>query len=134
MIDVSLLLLFSLRIFLSISLFGSPILRIPSLAIHLNREVNDKGFEFNKENQLLPVLATSAKASLEAPSSEEKSSGARHQPLLMRLLAEELQVRHGYANTHTTKHTNHTHDYTQAVIIPQFATLHLWICYSLRRL
>lgn len=39
----------------------SPILRIPTLAIHLDREVS-KGFSFNTETQLLPVLATAVKA------------------------------------------------------------------------
>jgi len=41
-----------------------PILRIPTLAIHLNRESSDK-LEFNKQSHLLPVLATSVKSQLE---------------------------------------------------------------------
>ena len=44
-----------------------PILRIPNLAIHLNREVNDKGFTFNKQTHLLPILATIARTQLNAP-------------------------------------------------------------------
>ena len=44
-----------------------PILRIPNLAIHLNREVNEKGFIFNKQTHLLPVLATVARTQLNAP-------------------------------------------------------------------
>jgi len=39
-------------------------MRIPNLAIHLNREVNDKGFLINKETHLLPVLSTAIKAAL----------------------------------------------------------------------
>ncbi|MCK5519944.1 MAG: M18 family aminopeptidase, partial [Candidatus Marinimicrobia bacterium] len=34
------------------------LLRIPQLAIHLNREVNDKGLKFNKENELTPILCS----------------------------------------------------------------------------
>ncbi|KAL6552440.1 hypothetical protein OROHE_007804 [Orobanche hederae] len=37
-----------------------PIMRIPTLAIHLDREVND-GFKVNKQTHLAPVLATSVK-------------------------------------------------------------------------
>ncbi|KAE8123944.1 hypothetical protein FH972_018859 [Carpinus fangiana] len=37
-----------------------PIMRIPTLAIHLDRGVND-GFEVNTQSHLLPVLATSIK-------------------------------------------------------------------------
>lgn len=40
-----------------------PILRIPTLAIHLNREVAE-GFSFNKETHLLPVLSTAVKDAL----------------------------------------------------------------------
>lgn len=39
----------------------SPILRIPTLAIHLNREVNSDGFKFNAQTHLLPVLSTAIK-------------------------------------------------------------------------
>jgi aspartyl aminopeptidase len=35
--------------------FEKPILRLPNLAIHMNREVNDKGLKFNKQTEL-PLL------------------------------------------------------------------------------
>ena len=50
-----------------------PILRIPNLAIHLNREVNEKGFLFNKQTHLLPVLATVARTQLNAPATSTPS-------------------------------------------------------------
>ena len=36
--------------------FDRPLLRIPQLAIHLNRNVNDQGLVLNKQNHLPPVL------------------------------------------------------------------------------
>ncbi len=60
-----------------------PVLKIPSLAIHLNRSVNDEGFKVNKETHTIPILATVEKA---------LSSGGKHSPLLLKLIAEELNV------------------------------------------
>ncbi|RUS19472.1 aminopeptidase I zinc metalloprotease-domain-containing protein [Endogone sp. FLAS-F59071] len=71
-----------------------PILRIPSLAIHLDRSANE-AFKFNTESQLTPVLATAAKTALTGnPKDEETISGAerKHHPLLIKILAEELEV------------------------------------------
>ncbi|XP_061956948.1 probable aspartyl aminopeptidase [Populus nigra] len=41
-----------------------PILRVPTIAIHLDSNVNSDGFKVNTETQLLPVLATSIKTEL----------------------------------------------------------------------
>mmetsp|Transcript_44910 Transcript_44910/g.74848 ORF Transcript_44910/g.74848 Transcript_44910/m.74848 type:complete len:400 (-) Transcript_44910:270-1469(-) len=62
-----------------------PILRISSLAVHLDRDVNDK-FSPNKQTHLLPVLSTSMKGQL-----EKDSEDTRHHPVLLRILADELQ-------------------------------------------
>ena len=53
-----------------------PVLRIPNLAIHLNREVNEKGFIFNKQTHLLPILATAVKSQLNAPAADAPSASA----------------------------------------------------------
>lgn len=84
-----------------------PILRIPSLAIHLNREVNSKGFEVNSQSHLPPVLASTLKLELNKPSPAAAPTPAnapantpklgcsqdleeRHPPRLLRLVADSL--------------------------------------------
>eukprot|EP00741_Cyanophora_paradoxa_P006059 tig00000981_g5877.t1 len=62
-----------------------PIMRISSLAIHLDREVNE-GFKVNKQTHLLPILSTAIKGQLEKDADE-----SRHHPALLRLLADELK-------------------------------------------
>jgi len=77
-----------------------PILRLPTLAIHLNREVNDKGFIFNKQTHLLPVIATAVAAQLgskdqAAPAKEEGGAPTLndlHHSVLVQLVADELGV------------------------------------------
>ncbi|XP_061366553.1 probable aspartyl aminopeptidase [Gastrolobium bilobum] len=84
-----------------------PIMRIPNLAIHLDRNVNE-GFKANTQTQLLPILATSVKAELNKEVSENgsvesgKQSGGKkandktdtrntkHHSLLLQLLASNL--------------------------------------------
>jgi len=74
-----------------------PVMRIPNIAIHLHREMNDK-FEFNKENQLLPVLATTVQEQLQrgvvstADVASTATADAKHHPILIHLLTEELKV------------------------------------------
>lgn len=84
-----------------------PIMRVPTLAIHLDRNVNTDGFKFNTETNLIPILATSLKAELNKVSLENGSveggkqtdgkkendiSGTsnKHHPLLLQLLASKL--------------------------------------------
>jgi len=71
-----------------------PILRISNLAIHLNRGVNDSGFQFNSESQTVPVLATEfATQSNKTLNAETKSPlNDDCHPMLLRLLAKELGV------------------------------------------
>lgn len=58
--------------------FSRPVLTIPNLAIHMNREVN-KGIELNKQIDLLPILSSIPK--------EQKDA-----KYFLRLLAEELNA------------------------------------------
>ena len=80
-----------------------PIMRIPTLAIHLDRNVNSDGFKPNAQSHLLPVLATSVKAELNkaVPENDSAESGkkandktdttnTKHHSLLLQLLANKL--------------------------------------------
>ncbi|KAI8148536.1 peptidase M18 [Fennellomyces sp. T-0311] len=64
-----------------------PLLRVPTLAIHLDGSANE-AFRFNKENHMVPVLATAVKSSLNVASDQE----AKHHRALMDILSDELQV------------------------------------------
>ncbi|CCF58148.1 hypothetical protein KAFR_0D05010 [Kazachstania africana CBS 2517] len=77
-----------------------PLLKIPSLAIHLDRSVNEK-FQFNKESQLLPVLGLANEDScgnekLKQESTEAfnsiKSIVERHHEDLLKLVVKELSL------------------------------------------
>ncbi|KAG8388081.1 hypothetical protein BUALT_Bualt02G0088000 [Buddleja alternifolia] len=66
-----------------------PIMRVPTLAIHLDRDVND-GFKVNKQSHLAPVLATSVKAELNKSAAENGSvetGSPKHHSLLLQLIA-----------------------------------------------
>lgn len=75
-----------------------PILRVPMLAIHLMRNIRETGFNPNPQNELIPLLTSTAKAQLEAgpgasagPSTESPAGAeARHSPVLLKYLADEL--------------------------------------------
>jgi aspartyl aminopeptidase len=63
-----------------------PILRIPSLAIHLDRSVSE-GFKFNNQSHLgFAVLATEVKKQL------DDVKGGNHHSMLLKLLSDELNV------------------------------------------
>ncbi|XP_073013544.1 probable aspartyl aminopeptidase [Typha latifolia] len=74
-----------------------PIMRIPTLAIHLDRGVTE-GFKVNTHNHLLPVLATSVKGEIQklvgengpAESSEKKNvKDMKHHSVLLQLISEQ---------------------------------------------
>ncbi|KAM7463808.1 hypothetical protein LguiA_031929 [Lonicera macranthoides] len=69
-----------------------PLLRVPTLAIHLDRTVNKDGFKPNLETQLLPLLGT--KLEDKSVDYKEKNSTSSlkdaHHPLLMQILSDEL--------------------------------------------
>ncbi|XP_047432849.1 aspartyl aminopeptidase isoform X2 [Mugil cephalus] len=74
-----------------------PLLRIPHLAIHLQRDINDS-FGPNKENHLVPIIATAVQEELEtgSASSGDACSAAttaeKHHPALVTVLCSELGV------------------------------------------
>jgi hypothetical protein len=62
-----------------------PIMRIPMLAIHLNRTIGTDGFNPNKQTELVPILATAARAQLLGTQDDSKS----HHNVLLEALAKE---------------------------------------------
>ncbi|KAG9300823.1 hypothetical protein G9A89_004453 [Geosiphon pyriformis] len=72
-----------------------PILRVPTLAIHLDREVNTNGFKFNKETHLTPLLATVTKnldASVNIVNGDHPEP-PNHHSVLLNILAKELNIK-----------------------------------------
>lgn len=80
---------------------NKPLLKIPTLAIHLDREVNFK-FEFNKESQLLPIAGlTNGETDGEANGEERPEQDAfsslkavveRHHRSMLELVAQQLDL------------------------------------------
>lgn len=68
-----------------------PILRIPSLAIHLNREVNQK-FEFDNETQLLPILGSQLYQKDQKDKSGTIDQFSIHHGELLTLISQKLGV------------------------------------------
>jgi aspartyl aminopeptidase len=70
-----------------------PILKIPTLAIHLDKSVKTDGFKFNTENQLTPILGITSKLNdpIAAGSGPASAEEAKHPPMLLSLLASELK-------------------------------------------
>ncbi|CAL1389061.1 unnamed protein product [Linum trigynum] len=85
-----------------------PIIRIPTIAIHLDRTVNSDGFKINTQSHLLPVLATLVKAELnkvvvesgttgggdknegQLSSKESGKGNLKHHLLLLQIIASKL--------------------------------------------
>ncbi|KAG2152132.1 peptidase M18 [Suillus cothurnatus] len=74
-----------------------PLLRIPTLAIHLDRNVNDN-LKFNQETEFVPILGLVAET-LNKTSKDNKVSNAtaasiqaNHHPALLSVIADELSV------------------------------------------
>ncbi|XP_052355917.1 aspartyl aminopeptidase isoform X1 [Oncorhynchus keta] len=74
-----------------------PIMRIPHLAIHLQRDINDS-FGPNKENHLVPILATAVQEELETgycstgDACDATTFAEKHHPALVKVLCSELDV------------------------------------------
>jgi len=89
----------SLSVVLSTQI-DKPILRMPTLAIHLDRTVNDK-LAYNPETQMVPILALASKELSKAFVDENRSSAevsfadplditSHHHPILLHLIAQNL--------------------------------------------
>ncbi|KAG1753932.1 peptidase M18 [Suillus paluster] len=76
-----------------------PILRIPTLAIHLDRNINDS-FKFNQETEFVPILGLIAKNLNKTPENDKvllpnataTSVQGNHHPALLSVIADELSV------------------------------------------
>lgn len=69
-----------------------PLLRVPTLAIHLNRTANE-AFKFNQEDNLQPIFGLAQALNRKVDAEEAvgtPSMPTKHHPILLELLAEEL--------------------------------------------
>ncbi|KAJ3671462.1 hypothetical protein LUZ60_007541 [Juncus effusus] len=72
---------------------NDPIMRIPTLAIHLDRNVNSEGFKVNTQSHLAPMLATSIKAEMQKGAGEDEKKSTKHHPLVLQLVAKEASCK-----------------------------------------
>jgi len=76
-----------------------PLIRIPNLAIHLDRTINE-AFKFNKETEFVPFLGVLSEELNKMPEPKYQAEGPqikpapseRHHPALLSVLAEEMSV------------------------------------------
>ncbi|XP_047256806.1 probable aspartyl aminopeptidase isoform X2 [Capsicum annuum] len=68
-----------------------PLLRVPTLAIHLNRTVNQDGFKPNLETHLIPLLATKTENATADEKSNVSSSKDVHHQLLLKVGSDSCQ-------------------------------------------
>jgi len=69
-----------------------PILKVPSLAIHLDRTAND-AFKFNQETEMVPIMGLlSEQLNNKADSGDRDGIQANHHSALLTLVAQELSV------------------------------------------
>jgi aspartyl aminopeptidase len=66
-----------------------PILKIPNLAIHLDRTVSEK-FVFNNEDQLVPILSSTFNKPANPEEARDRESKAKHHSALLALIAREI--------------------------------------------
>lgn len=78
--------------------FKRPVMTIPNLAIHINREVN-KGVELNRQTDMLPICGIELKnqnldtdAAIEEKSEEQKQQEQKNKDFFLEQLAKELEV------------------------------------------
>jgi len=70
------------------------VLRIPTLAIHLETPKEREAFKVNKEDHLVPILSREVKKALGGNTEEDVSDGwaEHHEPILLQMVASELKV------------------------------------------
>lgn len=74
-----------------------PLLRIPTLAIHLDKNVNDN-LKFNQETEFVPIIGLVAETLNKTPKDDKKSNATaasiqgNHHPALLSVIADELSV------------------------------------------
>lgn len=72
-----------------------PILRVPNICIHLQRDINDK-FSVNKETHTLPILATEVlnkEINKDSDENEKKSESSKHHTALINVLCDRIKCK-----------------------------------------